>query len=193
MASLMDKLRSMLDLGYGSKAKQGDAPKSDGGEMFQTLSAEFLSCEDVLRKMQLWEQMCKVLPHTLFLAAMNYEGDNLNAPVRDRDLHATTGAKNLFAANEKLIMKGNPGYRLAKKTDDRRMYLRTLISQKTKEEWVPLFTDFGALMPVFGQKFRVTVITFSEAHKMAKAYKGIMINPGKNAIRLSNSDLKKAL
>ena len=90
-------------------------------------------------------------------------------------------------------MKGNPGYRLAKKADDRRIHLRTLIGQKTKEEWIVLFTDFTALLPVFGQKSRVTLISFSEARQMAKSYQGIMINPGKNAIRLSNSDLKKAL
>ena len=192
MASLMNKLRAMV----GFKAKEENtkekAPKVDKVGAFQTLSAQFLACEDEALKAQLWDQMCKALPDTLFLAAMCYEGDDPNAPVRDRDLHATVGAKRLYAINQHIVTNGNPGYRVTKKAESRRIHLRSIIYHKTKEEWVPLFTDFTKLLPVFGQNFRVTVISFAEARQMAKPYKGIVINPGKDAIRLNNDELKKA-
>ena len=192
MASFMNKLRAMV----GFKAKAEDdkpkAPKADRVGAFQTLSAQFLACEDAVLKTQLWDQMCKALPDTLFLAAMCYEGDDPNAPVRDRDLHATVGAKRLYAINQHIVTHGNPGYRLAKKADNRRVHLRSIVYHKTKEEWVPLFTDFTKMLPVFGQNFRVTIISFAEARQMAKPYKGIVINPGKDAIRLNNEALKNA-
>ena len=193
MASFMNKLRAMV--GFKAKAEddKSKAPKADRVGAFQTLSAQFLACEDAALKAQLWDQMCKALPDTLFLAAMCYEGDDPNAPVRDRDLHATVGAKRLYAINQHIVTHGNPGYRLAKKMDSRRMHLRSIVYHKTKEEWVPLFTDFTKMLPVFGQNFRVTIISFAEARQMAKPYKGIVLNPGKEAIRLSGSDLKSAL
>ena len=193
MASFMNKLRSMVGFKAKDEEKKNASPKTDRVGAFQTLSAQFLSCEDDALKAQLWDQMCKVLPDTLFLAAMCYEGDDPNASVRDRDLHATVGAKRLYALSQHIVTNGNPGYRLAKKADSRRIHLRTTIYNKTKEEWVPLFTDFTKLLPVFGQNYRVTLISFAEARQIAKPYKGIVINPGKNAIRLDNAELKKAL
>lgn len=190
MASFMNKLRTMVGFKAKDEAPKTKAPKTDRIGAFQTLSAQFLACEDDALKAQLWEQMCKALPDTLFLAAMCYEGEDPNASVRDRDLHATVGAKRLYALNQYIVTHGNPGYRLAKKADSRRVHLRTIIYNKTKEEWVPLFTDFTKLLPVFGQNYRVTVISFAEARQMAKHCKGIVINPGKEAIRLENSQIK---
>lgn len=187
MASFMNKLRSMVGFKAKEENPQSKAPKTDRVGAFQTLSTQFLACEDEALKAQLWEQMCKVLPDTLFLAAMCYEGDNPNAPVRDRDLHATVGARHLYALNQHIVTHGNPGYRLAKKADSRRIHLRSIVYHKTKEEWVPLFTDFTKLLPVFGQNYRVTVISYAEARQMAKPYKGLIINPGKDAIRLDQS------
>lgn len=192
--SFLNNLRRMV--GFKAKdepAPKVKAPKTDHVGAFAELSAQFLSCEDEAQKAELWAQLCKALPNTLFLAAMCYEGDDPAAPVRDRDLHATVGAKHLYAVNQHIVTNGNPGYRLAKKADSRRIHLRSLVYHKTKEEWVPLFTDFTKLLPVFGQKSRVTIISFSEARQMAKPYKGIVINPGKEAIKLSSADLKSAL
>lgn len=193
MASFMNKLRAMVGFKSQEEKPAGKAPKTDRIGAFQTLSTQFLACEDEALKAQLWEQMCKALPDTLFLAAMCYEGEDPNAPVRDRDLHATVGAKRLYALNQHIVTHGNPGYRLAKKADSRRLHLRTIIYNKTKEEWVPLFTDFTRLLPVFGQNYRVTLISFAEARQMAQTCKGIVINPGKEAIRLDNGALKKTL
>ena len=193
MASFMNKLRAMVGFKSQEEKPAGKAPKTDRIGAFQALSTQFLACEDEALKAQLWEQMCKALPDTLFLAAMCYEGEDPNAPVRDRDLHATVGAKRLYALNQHIVTHGNPGYRLAKKADSRRLHLRTIIYNKTKEEWVPLFTDFTRLLPVFGQNYRVTLISFAEARQMAKTCKGIVINPGKEAIRLDNGALKKTL
>lgn len=193
MASFMNKLRAMVGFKPQEEKPAGKAPKTDRIGAFQALSTQFLACEDEALKAQLWEQMCKALPDTLFLAAMCYEGEDPNAPVRDRDLHATVGAKRLYALNQHIVTHGNPGYRLAKKADSRRLHLRTIIYNKTKEEWVPLFTDFTRLLPVFGQNYRVTLISFAEARQMAKTCKGIVINPGKEAIRLDNGALKKTL
>ncbi len=193
MASFMDNLRRMV--GFKPKDDEPKAKKirTDRVGAFQTLSEQFLACEDETQKAEIWTQMCKALPDTLFLAPMCFDGDDPRASVRDRDLHATVGAKRLYAINQHIVTHGNPGYRLAKKADNRRIHLRTLIYNKTKEEWVPLFTDFTKLLPVFGQNSRVTIISFGEARQMAGPYKGIVINPGKNAIRLDNGEMKKVL
>ena len=193
MASLMDKLRTMVGIKSGKTMDEDKGAKSDRIGTFCRLSEAFLACEDMQQKAEIWAKMCKVLPDTLFLAAMCYEGDDPHAASRDRELHATVGAKRLYASNEQITAKGNPGYRVAKKADDRRIHLRTLIYQKSKEVWVPLFTDFSGLMPMFGANSRVTIISFAEARQMAKSYQGIVINPGKNAIHLDNSVLKKVL
>lgn len=189
MASLIHALREKLGLESG-KRREG-AQKEDCVAVVQALSEQFLACEDETRKAQLWQQMCKTLPDTLFLAPMCYEGDDPVTAGRDRKLYSTVGSKRLYERNAQIITRGNPGYRLIEKPDGRRLHLRTLISQKTKEVWVPLFTDFGKLLPMFGSNSRITVISFAEACQMAKAYTGIIVNPGKNAVRFYNSELKK--
>lgn len=186
MASLIDKLRAMT----GRKAAAKDTQNAGA---FHALSNEYLACKDEAHKAVLFHQMCKALPDTLFLCAVCFEGDNPNVPVNDKTLHATVGAERLYEAQQHIVTKGNPGYRLKDKKDKRRIHLRTLVYPKTKEEWVPLFTDFTELLPVFGQKSKVAVISFKEAHQMARANKGLIINPGKDAIRLDNSELKKTL
>lgn len=193
MGSFLDSLRGMVGFKPKSEAPAPKKPKAkERVGAFRELSQKFLACQDEAQKAEIWEAMCKTLPETLFLAPMCYEGEDPNAPVRDRDLHATAGAKRLYALNESIVTHGNPGYRLAKKMDSRRIHLRSLIYHKSKEEWVPLFTDFTALLPVFGQKSRVTIISFEEARQMARPYSGIVINPGPSCIRLSTNDLKKA-
>lgn len=190
MASFMDNLRRMV----GFKPRGGEPKKKEKLNKqpgaFHELSRQFLACEDAVRQGELWDQLCKALPDMLFLAAMLYEGEDHNAPVRDCELHATAGSKSLYALNESIVTNGNPGYRLAKKSNGKRIHLLTLIQRKSGEEWVALFTDFTKLLPVFGQKYRITIISFDEARQMAKLYKGIIINPGADAIRLNTSDLK---
>ena len=194
MASFLDHLRRMVGFAPKDNPAQKKAGKSEPVDRvgaFGMLSAQYLSCEDETQRAEIWQKMCKALPDTLFLAPMCYEGEDPSAPVKDRALHATVGAKRLFALNEHIVTNGNPGYHLAKRSDSRRVHLRTIVYHRTKEEWVPLFTDFTRLLPVFGQKSRVTVISFDEARQIAKPYSGLVINPGKDAIRLSQSELKK--
>lgn len=190
MASFMDNLRRMV----GFKPRDGEPKKKEKTNKqpgaFHELSRQFLACEDAAQKGELWNQMCKVLPDTLFLAAMLYEGEDPNAPARDRDLHASVGSRRLYALNESIVTKGNPGYRIAKKSDGRRIHLLTLVQRSSKEEWVALFTDFTKLLPVFGQKYHITLISFEEAKQIAKPYKGIIINPGPDAIKLDMAELK---
>ncbi|MBQ7887051.1 MAG: SseB family protein [Clostridia bacterium] len=191
MASFVDKLRAMV--GMGPKAGERKASGAGSASAFHRLSGEYLACRDEPQKLVLFQQMCKALPDTLFLCAMCFEGENPNVPARDKELHASVGAERLYEAQQGVVTKGNPGYRLTSKKDKRRMHLRTLVYQKTKEEWVPLFTDFTEYLPVFGQNSRVAVISFKEAHQLARANKGIIINPGRDAIRLDNDQLKKVL
>ena len=186
MASFVDKLRSMMG------TKKADVQAGNTGA-FHALSKEYLACKDEAHKIVLFQQMCKALPDTLFLCPVCLEGDNPNAAVHDKNLLATVGAQKLYEAQKHIITRGNPGYRLKDKKDKRRMYLRTLVSQKTKEAWVPLFTDFTELLPVFGQNSQVAIISFKEARQMAKDHQGLIINPGRDGIRLDNSELKKVL
>ena len=189
MASIVDKLRRMM--GFASGKGHKDAQGEDRGAAFLALLEQFGACEDEARKAQLWQQLCKALPDTLFLAPMCYEDDEPAKAGRDRKIYATVGAKRLYESNAQIIRRGNPGYRLTEKVDDRRMHLRTLIAQKSKEVWVPLFTDFTGLLPMFGKNSRVTIISFAEARQMARSYTGIIINPGKDAIRLNSDALNK--
>lgn len=187
--SFLNNMRRMV--GLKPVEEKPKKPREEiGADAFKLLSERFLACEDETQKAQLWEQMCKALPKTLFLATMCYEGEDPNAPVRDRDLHASVGAKSLYAVNQAVVTNGNPGYRVAKKKETRRLHLHTIVYNKTKEEWVPLFTDFTKLLPVFGQTRRVMVISFEEARQIAKPYQGIVINPGKEAIKLGINDMK---
>lgn len=191
MASFINNLRRMI--GFAPKEEKPGKKKEtlDKVGAFSALSAQWLSCEDEVQKAEIREQMLKVLPDTLFLAPMCYEGENPAAEVHDKELHATMGAKRLYALNQHIVTSGNPGYRLARHTDSRRIHLRSLVYNKTKEEWVPLFTDFTRLLPVFGQKSRVTVISFEEVRQMAKPYSGLVINPGKSAIKFSRDELSR--
>lgn len=191
--SFLNNLRKMV--GFKSK---GDDDKSSQvkakvrGLAFGDLLERYNACEEEAEKAVIFDKLCKALPNTLFLCAFCYDGDDPNAKVSDRNLHATQGSKRLYAINQSTVTRGNPGYRLAKKLDSRRMFLRTIVYNKTKQEWVPLFTDFNHLLPVFGQNFRVSVISFDEARQIAKPYHGIVINPGKNAIKLTADDMKKS-
>lgn len=187
MPSFVDKLRAVV----GMKPKAEQQAQSAGA--FHTLSREYLACGNETQKAVLFHQMCRALPDTLFLCAVCFEGDNPSAAVHDKQLHATVGAEKLYEAQKDIVTRGNPGYRLKDKKDKRRMHLRTLVYQKTKEAWVPLFTDFSEYLPVFGQNSRVALISFKEAQQMARAGKGLIINPGKDAIRLDHADLKKVL
>lgn len=191
MASFFDRLRGRLGLGKGDgQIKKEESVEHAGA--FASLSARFLACEDEAQKAEIWESLCRALPKTLFLASMCYEGEDPGAPVRDRVLHATPGARDLFVRRQHIVTRGNPGYRLSRKDDSRRMHLRTIVYNRTKEEWVPLFTDFNRLTPVFGKTARVTIISYKEACQIAAPYCGLVINPGKEAIRIPQSELKKA-
>lgn len=188
MASMFSNLRERLGLGRrDNAAEQEKAPES----AFEATSRQWLACEDEKQRAAIWERLCKTLPNTLFLAPMCYEGEDPNAAVKDRELHATAGTKRLFEAREAVVMKGNPGYRLAKKSDKRRVHLRSIVYRKTQEEWVPLFTDFTKLLPVFGKASRVTLISFEEAKKIAEPYSGLVINPGEEAIKLESGELSR--
>lgn len=184
--SILDSIRRL----FRRSPKGGEQATTDAS--MRALIERFYASKDEEQKAALWKQLCAALPKSLFLCAFCYDGDNPNAKVSDRTLHATKGSKPLYAANSAAINSGNPGYSLAKTLDSRRMFLRKIIYNPSKEEWVPLFTDFHALMPVFGKNFRIAVISFDEARKIAEQSCGIVINPGKNAIKLPADILNRA-
>lgn len=188
--SFLNNLRRMVGFkpkGDDDKTRQVKA--SVRGLSFADLLNRFHACEDEAEKAVILDKLKKSLPDTLFLCTFCFDGDDPNQRVNDRTLHATQGSKRLYAVNQSAVTSGNPGYRLAKKADSRRMFFRSLVNNKTKEEWIPLFTDFGKLLPVFGTNFRVTIISFEEAKAAAKPYSGIIINHGKDAIRLTTQEL----
>ncbi len=190
--SFLNNLRKMVGMKPKGDDKESQAKASVRGVPLHDLIERHHACEDETEKGVIFAQLCKSLPDALFLCAFVYDGDDPNAKVNDRTLHATQGSKRLYAINQATVTSGNPGYRLAQKTDARRMFLRTLVYHKTKQEWVALFTDFNTLLPVFGTNFRLALISFDEAKQIAKPYTGIVINPGKKAIMLDAEALKKA-
>ena len=189
--SFLNNLRKMVGMKpVGDDDKTLQIKASVRGLSFTDLLNRYNACEDEAEKAVILGKLKKALTDTLFLCAFCYDGDDPNQRVNDRTLHATQGSKRLYAVNQATVTSGNPGYRLAKKMDSRRMFLRTLVHNKTKQEWVPLFTDFNKLLPVFGTNFRIALISFEEAKAIAKPYSGIVINHGKDAIKLSAEDLK---
>ena len=105
--SFLNNLRKMV--GLKPNEEKPVRPKAEiSADAFNTLSAQFLACEDEEQKKLLWEQMCKTLPKTLFLAVMSYEGEDPNVPVHDRELHASAGTKSLYAINQAVVTNGNP-------------------------------------------------------------------------------------
>jgi len=189
--SFLNNLRRMVGFKpTGDDDKTSQIKSSVRGLPFTDLLNRYNDCEDEAEKAVIFAKLCKALPDTLFLCTFCYEGDNPNQRVNDRTLHATQGSKRLYAVNQSAVTSGNPGYRLAKTSASRRMFFRSLVNNKTKEEWIPLFTDFNKLLPVFGTNFRIALISFDEAKAIAKPYSGIIINHGKDAIKLSAEDLK---
>ncbi len=186
MASIFDSLRTLVAPRTKGQTEKPRESSFANSVSFQDLSAKFLSCEDEKEKAELMAKLRRSLPDTLFLAAFCYDGEDASVAVKDHSLHATQGSKRLYNACGAAVTKGNPGYRLAKKAESRRMHLRSLIYNQTKEEWVPLFTDFSALLQVFGTNSRVTIISYEEAHQIARPYKGIVVNPGPSAIKFAN-------
>lgn len=192
MASIFDSLRALVAPRKKEGGETRPASSVTGSVSFQDLSAKYLTCEDEKEKEELYAKLCRSLPDTLFLAAFCYDGEDAAAAIHDPSLHATVGSKRLYHTHGAIVTKGNPGYRLAKKNESRRMHLRSLIYKQTKEEWVPVFTDFTALLPVFGKNSRVTIISFEEARQIARPYKGLVVNPGPGSIKFSHETLDKA-
>ncbi|MBR5287296.1 MAG: SseB family protein [Clostridia bacterium] len=189
--SFLNNLRKLVGMKpTGDDDKTLQVKDKIRGLSFTDLLDRYNACEDEAEKAVIFTKLCKALPDSLFLCVFCYDGEDPNARVNDRTLHATQGSKRLYAVNQDAVTSGNPGYRLAKKTDSRRMHLRTLVNNKTKQEWVPLFTNFSKLLPVFGTNFRIALISFEEAKVIAKPYAGIIINHGKDSIKLSAEELK---
>lgn len=190
--SFLNNLRRMVGMKpTGDDDKTLQVKDKIRGLSFTDLLNQYNACEDEAEKAVIFTKLCKAMPDALFLCTFCYEGDNPTQRVNDRTLHATQGSKSLYAVNQAAVTSGNPGYRLAKTSASRRMYFRSLVNNKTKEEWIPLFTDFNKLLPVFGTNFRIALISFEEAKAAAKPYSGIIINPGKDAIKLTAEDMKK--
>lgn len=188
--ALFDSLKSLLKREpYQRTANPKDAANSANARLAE-LTARFHACMDPKEKDAIFKQLTKTLHASVFLAAFCYADDNPNAKIRDRELHMTGSAKLLYPSNAPAINVGNPGFAPATKDAKKEMHLRTFINNKTGEVWVPLYTDFGKLIAAFGSETRVTVISFDEARKIAKPYKGLIINPGPQAIGLNFSDMK---
>ena len=189
--SFLNNLRRMIGMKpTGDDDKTLQIKHSVRGLAFGDLLSRYNECEDEAEKAIILAKLKKTLPDTLFLCTFCFDGDDPNQRVNDRTLHATQGSKRFYAVNQSAVTSGNPGYRLAKKLDSRRMYFRSLVNNKTREEWIPLFTDFNKLLPVFGTNFRVSLISFEEAKAAAKPYAGVIINHGKDALRLTTEELK---
>ena len=155
-------------------------------ETMPKLIAKYHQAESAEEKEKLLGKIYAQFPETLFLASVCYPEDDPTQPVYDRTLHSSPGAKTLYEENQPVVMNGNPGYKIAKKDNGKRMHLRMLVSKSSGQSWIPLFTDFYRFREVFGKTSRVTVISYAEASEIAKPYQGIVVNPGKNAIRLEN-------
>ena len=189
--SFLNNLRKMVGMKpVGDDDKTLQVKDKIRGLPFTDLLNQYNACEDEAEKAVIFAKLCKALPDSLFLCTFCFEGEDPNLRVNDRTLHATQGSKRYYAVNQSAVTSGNPGYRLAKKSDMRRMHFRSLVNNKTKEQWIPLFTDFNKLLPVFGTNFRIALISFEEAKAAAKPYSGIIINHGKDAIRLTTDELK---
>ena len=188
--SLFDSLRGLLKREAYNRTVSPEESANSANARMNDLIARFHACTDAKEKEAIFKQLTKTLPSAVFLAAFCYADDNPRAKIRDRELHMTGGAKLLYPVNAASLNIGNPGFATATKDTKKDIHLRTLISKKTDQVWVPLYTDFGKLIAAFGSDTRVTVISFDEARKIAKPYNGLIINPGPQAIGLSLGEMK---
>jgi len=159
--------------------------KPDKEETIIQLIDRYHQAADEEEKKRALDQLFARFPRTLFLVSVCYPEDNPSAPVYDRALHSSPGAKALYEENQPVVMNGNPGYKLAKKSSGKRMHLRMLVSKTSSQSWIPVFTDFTKYTPHFGIKTRVALFTLSEVKAMCHSGQGILINPGEGALPLT--------
>ena len=193
--SIFNFLRSMIGAKPTEEAQPKPAmPKVNAStDKFKALCEKYHAEPDAKEKGEIMGDIIRMLPGTLLLATMCYEGENPTNVVseKERVLRISPGAKQLYGRNQASVMNGNPGYRPAIKSDRRRIHLHTLVNKKTNQTWVPLFTDFTKLLPVFGQNYRVTLISFVEAKDMCRGCSGIVINPSREgSIYISKEQMK---
>ena len=159
-------------------------------ETMPKLIALYHQAETEEEKEKLLNKIYMQIPKTLFLASVCFPDDDPSLAVHDRTLHSSPDAKNLFEANQSVVMNGNPGYKIGKKNCSKRMHLRVLVNKASGQSWIPLFTDFTQYTPHFGVKTRVALFTLREVKAMCQPGQGILIDPGENPLILTSEDLK---
>lgn len=183
----MESLRKCFSALFPQKRPAG---QHKAGTM-PALIAQYHEAQSEEDKSALLEQIYARFPRTLFLASVCFPGDDPSKPVTDRTLHCSRAARNLYDANQGVIMQGNPGYNPGKRDSEKDMHLRTLVSKSSGQSWIPVFTDFTRYTACFGKKTRVALFTLREIRAMCQPGQGILIDPGEHALPLPAAELHK--
>ena len=116
----------------------------------------------------------------LFIIPMEYE-DKLNkSPELDTSLHFSQTEAIMYKNGSKIWCFELPNnFSLAEEAGNSPMHYQTIASP-TGDRYMPLFTSYKVMTSIFGNKYRVGVISFETAKEfcLKEGFKGVVVAPG---------------
>lgn len=142
----------------------------------------FKDMTDEQEKEKDWKEMSPLIKNTLFFVAFAYEGEDINLPVNDGNMHFFPGA------GTKINQGTNPpdlcGFIPAPQADGRLMRFRTIKNPMLGEEWLSAFTSIEEMLPIWQGRAHFALATFDDMKDLYKPSKGIIINPLSGCLRV---------
>lgn len=122
---------------------------------------------------------------TLFIAPVTKKGDDLsNLPV-DHVIHISFNAAKMIESDDKpenmdILVDIPAGYSLPDETEPvTEMHLRTIVNENdNNSKWLPVFLSYQDFINMFGNTFRMQLVTFEEVYRFINEVDGIVIEPG---------------
>ena len=116
----------------------------------------------------------------LFIIPMEYQEELNKSPELDTSLHFSQTEANMYKNGSKIWCFELPNnFSLAKEAGNSPMHYQTITSP-TGERYMPLFTSYKVMTSIFGDKYRVGVISFETAKEfcLKEGFKGVVVAPG---------------
>ena len=111
---------------------------------------------------------------------MEYQEELSKSPELDTCLHFSQTEANMYKNGSKIWCFELPNnFSLAKEAGNSPMHYQTIASP-TGERYMPLFTSYKVMTSIFGDKYRVGVISFETAKEfcLKEGFKGVVVAPG---------------
>ena len=155
----------------------------EDSEKLRQKLVDFKNSTDENEKEKLWkDEISQLIKKVIFFVGMGYEGDDLNAPVFDPDVHCFPGAATRIQS-EGILPDLGP-YSLSQTASTQIMHFRTLKNPMLGEEWLSAFTSFDEMLPVWAGRCHFALATFDDMKNFYKPSMGILINCMSGCFRL---------